>query len=280
LSGDIKYKEKIIRSFDGCEIFYVTAGDVKRPCLVFVHGIGQNHTVWRKYLENFAGEYFCVALDLRGHGKSQYKKISMDNFAEDLKAILDKEKIKKASFIGYSLGTQIIARLYEKEPQRIVKFALIGIFTPETFKTSQKLIFYPLCYLIRALCWLPYKLKLRRRTHVYNNYSVCDRRRISGWKAVVFPFLYVIPWKDFSGMHLLAYFDTLAAILSYAPPLDKIQVPSLALQSAEDFFISFQRTLNSLKQNPFVVLDYIDCDHLIIRRKPEEVCEKIRNFLS
>jgi len=271
--------EKYLTSLNNCKIYYQTAGDPKNPCLFFVHGIGQNHSCWQKYLEHFSKHYFCISQDLRGHGKSQFKKISMANFAEDLNEILKAENIKKATFVGYSLGTQIIGKFYEEHSKKIEKAVLIGIFTPETFKISQKVIFYPIAYVLRTLLWIPYKLGIRRYVYPYNDYSVCHRKRIYGWKAVAFPFLYVIPWHDFAGMHLLAYFDTLISVLSYAPHLDRISVPTLAIQSAEDFFVSFQRTLNALKENPNVKLDYIDCDHLIIRRKPEAVCERIAKFL-
>jgi len=248
--------------------------------LVFVHGIGQNQTVWKAYAKHFSKRYRCLTYDCRGHGKSQYKKISIDNLADDLYKLLQAENIAKASLVGYSLGTQIATRFWEKYPKMVDKLILIGLFTPQTFKLSQKIIALPIFHLLRFTFKLPYFFGIRRHLYSYNDYSVCYRKKIYGMRAVIFPFVYVVPWRDFAGMHLSAYFDTLGVILKYKPPLSCLSVPSLVLQSAEDFFISFQRCIDYLKNNPNVVMDFIDADHLIIRRKPEICIKKIEKFLE
>jgi len=76
-----------------------------------------------------AKNYQVIALDNRGHGKSdkphdpkQYGK----EMAEDVVRLLDHLKIKKAHVIGYSMGGIITAKLLETHPDRLLSATLGG----------------------------------------------------------------------------------------------------------------------------------------------------------
>jgi len=113
---------KSIESFDGTKIAY-NYYPGKKECLVFLHGLGCNHTFWNKEIDYFKKKkYSILFLDLRGHGRSDkpQKEYKIDYFVKDLKLILDKEKIKEIILVGHSLGG-IIALLFYKKLSRFVK---------------------------------------------------------------------------------------------------------------------------------------------------------------
>lgn len=83
---------------------------VKNPdktahCLVFTHGVTADHRMFEKQAEYFESAYTVLVWDVPLHGLSiDYKGFSYKNAAEDLKHILESEKIEKAVLVGMSLG--------------------------------------------------------------------------------------------------------------------------------------------------------------------------------
>ncbi|HTJ58787.1 MAG TPA: alpha/beta hydrolase [Devosiaceae bacterium] len=110
---------------DGISLSYEVFGDGK-PILL-IHGFASNveinwvSTGWVEAL-NKAG-YRVIALDNRGHGKSQ-KLYSADLYfahemAEDARRLLDHLGIERVPVIGYSMGARIAAFLALRHPDRV-----------------------------------------------------------------------------------------------------------------------------------------------------------------
>jgi pimeloyl-ACP methyl ester carboxylesterase len=87
-------------SFDGVEIVYSVRGKAE-PTLVFIHGGFADRSFWSDQMNYFAHRYRVIALDLGGHGESgkNRKSWSIASFAEDVSAVIEKEKIRKAVLI-------------------------------------------------------------------------------------------------------------------------------------------------------------------------------------
>ena len=104
---------KYIKSFDGAKIYYeLNDFGKKDKCLVFIHGLGGNVSIWKKELDYFEREGFStIAIDLRGHGRSArlneagfYK---FENFVNDVIKVMEIENFKNYCLIGHSLGGMI-----------------------------------------------------------------------------------------------------------------------------------------------------------------------------
>ncbi len=70
---------------------YLEWGEEGRPCFVFLHGGSQNAWTWDTVCQNLASDHHCFALDLRGHGDSEWssdRDYSLQGFVEDLAAFL------------------------------------------------------------------------------------------------------------------------------------------------------------------------------------------------
>ncbi len=121
----------IVKSFDGTKIAYhKSAGQLKNPTLVFLHGVGGNYTTWNKELEFFEKkEYPCIAIDMRGHGQSgapdDFEKYGIESFAKDVEVVLKKEKITNFSLIGHSLGGGVASTFHLVTDKKAKSIALI-----------------------------------------------------------------------------------------------------------------------------------------------------------
>jgi pimeloyl-ACP methyl ester carboxylesterase len=129
------------QSFDsnGVKIHYIVEGQGEPVVLIhgFTADIDKN---WRtgfipgsengpKIIPALAKNYQVIALDNRGHGKSDKPhdpKAYGKEMAEDIVRLLDHLKIKKAHVVGYSMGGMITAKLLTTHPDRLLSATLGG----------------------------------------------------------------------------------------------------------------------------------------------------------
>ena len=86
--------------------------------VVMIHGAGGNIEVWFKQVADFARHFNLVLVDLAGHGSSQTKEVFTTSFDFDLAAdqvieVVDHLKIRRAHFMGLSLGSIIVHAIAE-----------------------------------------------------------------------------------------------------------------------------------------------------------------------
>ncbi len=87
------------------EIVYRVQGNGE-PALVFIHGGFANWTFWSNQMPVFAKQRKVIALDLAGHGESgkNRKAWTAGAFANDVLAVIAKERVGRVVVIGNSLG--------------------------------------------------------------------------------------------------------------------------------------------------------------------------------
>lgn len=117
------------RFFDagGVRIRYVDHG-AGLP-VVLVHGFTAN--IERSWIEtgvlpDLARDYRVIALDLRGHGRSDKPRDprAYDELGLDVIRLLDHLDISRAHVVGYSLGGIIVAKLLTTHPRRFLSAVL------------------------------------------------------------------------------------------------------------------------------------------------------------
>jgi pimeloyl-ACP methyl ester carboxylesterase len=108
-------------------VYYEISGD-GLPLVLLPGLLGTVESDWRRFIPALAQHYRTIAVDLRGHGrtnnpapggKAGWGELDISQMAEDLIGLLDKLNLEKASILGYSLGgcLGLIAGL--KQPGRI-----------------------------------------------------------------------------------------------------------------------------------------------------------------
>jgi pimeloyl-ACP methyl ester carboxylesterase len=113
----IKYQNK--------NIHYKVSG--KGKPVVFLHGFGEDGNIWNELIKDFENDYHLIVPDIPGSGLSEIldgENISIDDYADAVKAILDTAKIKKCSIIGHSMGGYITLAFAEKYPELLDRFGL------------------------------------------------------------------------------------------------------------------------------------------------------------
>ena len=115
---------------NGVRIRYVEQGS-GQP-MVLVHSFSSNiETDWLEtgILQNLAKDYRVIALDCRGHGKSDKPRDAKQygsHMGADIVRLLDHLDLRKAHIIGYSMGGSITAHLLGINPERFITATLGG----------------------------------------------------------------------------------------------------------------------------------------------------------
>jgi pimeloyl-ACP methyl ester carboxylesterase len=95
------------------------------PPMVLIHGCGCDHSSLAAQIEFFRRSHRVVAVDLRGHGKSDapHQDYTMASFAEDIMWLCDKLTLKKPIIVGHSMGGNValeLAARFPEMPSRVV----------------------------------------------------------------------------------------------------------------------------------------------------------------
>jgi len=96
----------------------------KGAAVVLLHGFLENSSMWKNITSELSKKYRVISIDLLGHGKSENLGYihSMEDMATAVKTVLDALKIRKAMFIGHSMGGYValaFADLFSKNTKGI-----------------------------------------------------------------------------------------------------------------------------------------------------------------
>ena len=101
-------------------VSYTDDGPVEAPVIIFIHGFPLNKSMWNSQIDALKDECRVIAYDIRGYGDSDagFEDFSMDLFANDLIAFMDKLEISKAILCGLSMGGYIALNAAVNYPAR------------------------------------------------------------------------------------------------------------------------------------------------------------------
>lgn len=113
---------------NGETLAYLELGNPQGPPVVLVHGYTDNARDWAPLTPYLAKRFRLIVIDLRGHGQSSKPECcyTRQDFAYDIKLLLDQLKIERADVVGHSLGSIVTQTFAEYWPERTGKVVLIS----------------------------------------------------------------------------------------------------------------------------------------------------------
>jgi pimeloyl-ACP methyl ester carboxylesterase len=105
-----------VTSFDGTDLAYhaTRAPFDGAPVVVLANGLGGSHLAWRTQIDYLGDRYRFLTWDYRGLYGSRRppeagpEAYSIARHARDLGAVLAAEGVRRASFVGWSMGVQVV----------------------------------------------------------------------------------------------------------------------------------------------------------------------------
>ena len=128
---------------NGRTAFAYTGGkpfDPALPCVVFIHGALNDHSVWTLLARWFAHHgHSVLALDLPAHMRSAGPPLpDVEALADWTLALLDAAGVSRAALVGHSMGSLIALEASARAPQRVSALVMVGTAYP--MKVSQALL--------------------------------------------------------------------------------------------------------------------------------------------
>ncbi len=100
----------------------------KGTAVVFLHGFLENSTMWNAFIPELSKKYRIITIDLLGHGQTESLGYvhTMEDQADMVFSILSELRIRKAAFVGHSMGGYVALAFAELYPDAVKGIALIN----------------------------------------------------------------------------------------------------------------------------------------------------------
>src|ERR1700722_10818094 len=116
--------------------------DKTAPWIVFLHGMLGSAANWRRITPAFEGDFRILVYDQRGHGKSFHplRGYAPEDFAEDLRFLMDHLEIEKANLVGHSMGGRNALCFSGLSPERVSHLVIEDIGPEGSVKNGLELV--------------------------------------------------------------------------------------------------------------------------------------------
>lgn len=109
---------------NGIEIFYREAGQKDKPALVLLHGYPTSSHMYRNLLQQLADDFYLIAPDYPGFGRSAQPQMSdfnysFDNFAGIVEGLLEQLGLERYSLYLMDYGAPVGYRIASAHPEKI-----------------------------------------------------------------------------------------------------------------------------------------------------------------
>jgi pimeloyl-ACP methyl ester carboxylesterase len=113
---------------DSMRLHYLDWGNPGRPPVLFLHGGGLNAHTWDRVCLALWRDYHCYALDLRGHGDSEWSPIldyGLDAHAHDIEGCINEMFVERFVIVGHSLGGHAAIRYASENSERLAGLVVV-----------------------------------------------------------------------------------------------------------------------------------------------------------
>jgi len=249
------------------EMFYQIQGQGEP--LLFIHGLGSSSVDWQFQRDEMAKHFETISVDVRGHGQSGKSgdRYSIELFASDIIAFLNKLNYQKVHLVGLSMGGMIAFQMAIDAPELIASMTIVNSgpdFIAKNFKTRWK--FALRYYTLKLLGLKAIAGKIADGLFPYQSQADLHRTFI----------------KQLCDNHKPSYLKSLKALScwSVANDISTINSPTLVLSADKDYTsVAWKKNYVDLMKNAqLVVIE--DSHHALPVEKPEEFNQALLTFLT
>jgi pimeloyl-ACP methyl ester carboxylesterase len=118
----------VAKTSDGVSIYYEVIGKGERT-LMLANGLGGRLYAWEPLIESLFEDYRFIVWDYRGLFGSSCEagcKLSVRDHAQDAFRVLDNEGIRRAAWIGWSMGVQVLLEAASLDASRVAGLVLLN----------------------------------------------------------------------------------------------------------------------------------------------------------
>jgi cis-3-alkyl-4-acyloxetan-2-one decarboxylase len=261
----------------GTRLRYAVAGD--GPPLVLVHGLGGTIENWRALAPPLATRHRVLVPDLPGHGRSSLlpEARNLDALADAVLAVADAEEIRRAVWIGHSLGGGVALRAAALRSDAVRGLVLAAAAGIGSASRAAHVTLAVLGVARPGRLIAPYRHAWAR--------SRLGRRAAFGWWGVADPDALEPELAEAFLVGPAHHTDTRQAgraLLASDPrlELDRVTCPCLCLWGARDNWVRLQDGMEYARRLRAPLRTIAGCGHLLIGERPDACLAAIEEFLA
>lgn len=121
-----KYEDRFV-TLNGLRIHYLDWGSEGKPPLIMLHGIGRVAHSFDHIAPRFQSTYHVIAMDLRGHGDSQWSPEGaylVEDYVKDLEAFVNRLDLHGVILLGNSTGGRVVQVYAGMHPERVARLVV------------------------------------------------------------------------------------------------------------------------------------------------------------
>lgn len=123
--------ERLTRAVNGVRLAYQVSGPEEGEPAVLLPALGTTTEDWAFVRDELARERRVYAVDLRGHGRSEWTAAySLESMRDDVLGLLDALGLDRVDLIGHSMGAVVAYLVAQAEPHRVVRLVLEDVPAP------------------------------------------------------------------------------------------------------------------------------------------------------
>lgn len=259
-------------TINGNEFFYRDSGE--GTPIILIHGWPLSSSLFDDNIPALAEEYRVIAPDLRGFSNSEMSgtpsEIRVEDYAQDVLALMDELEIEQAVIGGMSMGGPIVFAMHEQAPERFLGMLLINTIAANPFPQEEQL-------------WLGWAENIEQNgVGVIPDQAMGDM--LTGQTRMDNPGLVnhlSSMMENASDEGAIAGAYALANRSDFQPMLADITVPALIIVGLEDAIYPFEISQDMQENITDSELNILDgASHAAIIEAPEDANEAILNWME
>jgi pimeloyl-ACP methyl ester carboxylesterase len=250
--------------------------DENKPVIVFIHGLGSNHTRWSEFFANtsLVQHFNLLRVDLMGHGLSlQRCRVTRKVWCEDIVGILKHEGFRNAIVVGHSLGAQVAMEFAYRYPAYCLGVVMIDPAFPQLLSGVLGWA-RRLKWLVWCSMWLAFglnKIGLGRRNFELRDLWQLDKQtRIKLEHQQPIAKLYMNPLADLHYIPLANYLQDIFELLRPVSHLEQVQAKVMAIVSTSAEISDRKATTEQMQRIPRAEIQPVEADHWPLTENPEQ----------
>ena len=286
------HKQKYFKSFDGTKIGYQVVGSGKIPFLL-CNGLGGSMIAWEPLIKRFHKYFRFVAWDYRGLFTSDvpadHKTLEIPCHVQDMRILVQKEKIPRAIVAGWSMGTQVALEAYGVMPKFFRGLFLLNGTYGHTFLTAFRtpLSRYILPVVNQLIIQLMPRLQGRLKplaSHVVTSDQFVNLVvKLGMIHNASQSHIFKKVAADIVGCDLAIYHKILNLLDKHdaSGVLHKITVPTLIISGERDILTpvnTAERMAHSIPHAEIFIIN--QASHYSLMEFPDLICDRLEQFLS
>lgn len=260
----------------------------KAGTVLLMHGVASNGSRWEEFIETtrLREAFDVIRCDLRGHAASvTRKRARLEEWCDDVAAILQAEGVDKAVIVGHSLGAHVAVNFAVRHAEHTLGAVLLDPLISEALTDKAKQMRSKVPYLkamerfVRVANALGFHRRLKPQDLRAMDEKAREKIAAGGKELEEFIAQYSSARADLQYIHSAVYLHDLVEVGRPTPAPETIRVPTLVIGASAGTFTDAEAMRKWAAKLSDGELAVVQCAHWPMTECPQDVAAVIEEWV-